>query len=224
MTEEHAEELALALRENRSIETVILNECEVDCVAAKALAAGLEGNTTLKTMNLWDNNIEDEGGKALAEALLKNEALETLNLWGNKIGNEGAKAFADLLRENNSLRDLIFVYNRIGDEGGDELVEALELNEGIRNLDLFGNPLDQAIITDVYCAMNDPARTVYEGGLNKDEGEGVNTLEGLAIDQSCFAPLALGKHGADAESTCSPTGVGELSSSCCWTEGVTNEE
>lgn len=222
MTEEHAAELASALRENRSIETVILNECEIDCVTAKALARGLEGNTTLKTMNLWDNNIQDEGGEALAEALLKNDALETLNLWGNKIGNEGATAFADLLRENNSLRDLIFVYNRIGDEGGDELVEALEVNEGIRNLDLFGNPLDQAIITDVYCAIND--RSFYEGGLNRDEEEGGNTLERLAIDHSCFAPLALGKHGADGESTSSPTGVGELSSGCCWTEGVTSEE
>jgi len=226
LTEEHAAELAMALRENRSIETVILNECEIDCAAAMALATGLEGNETLKTMNLWDNNIEDEGGKALAEALLKNgSALETLNLWGNKIGDEGAKAFADMLRENNSLRDLIFVYNRIGDDGGDELVDALELNEGIRNLDLFGNPLDQAIITDVYCAIHNPSRTFYEGGLNKDEevgGSSNNTSEGLSIDKSCFPPLALGVHAADAESTASPTGVGELSPSCCWTEGVTS--
>mmetsp|Transcript_30946 Transcript_30946/g.46673 ORF Transcript_30946/g.46673 Transcript_30946/m.46673 type:complete len:310 (+) Transcript_30946:26-955(+) len=223
LTEEHARELANVLRQNTSIETVILNECEIDCAAAKALAVGLEGNETLRTMNLWDNHIQDEGGRALAEALKKeNSALQTLNLWGNQIGDEGAKEFADLLRVNHSLRDLIFVYNKIGDDGGDELVDALELNEGIRNLDLFGNPLDQAIITDVYCMINDPSRSYYEGGLNKGEegvfSENTTSLEAPTIDKSCF-PILGGMHAADTESTASPTGVGELSA-CCWTEAV----
>ena len=97
-----------------------LNECEIDCEAAKALAVWLEGNTILKTMNLWDNRLGKEGAIALAEAIkMNNETqLETLNLWGtNKIGNEGAMAFAELLTTNNSLRDLILVYNEIGERG-----------------------------------------------------------------------------------------------------------
>jgi len=215
---EHAKELAEVLQENRSIETVILKECEIDCAAAKAIAMGLEGNDTLRTINMWDNNIGDEGGRALAEALKKNTALQTLNLWGNQIGNMGAEGFADLLRENNSLRDLIFVYNKIGDDGGDELVNALEENEGIRNLDLFGNPVDHSIITDIYCMINNPIRSYYEGGLNMEDerGSGVKTFE--PIDTSCFSILK-GVPTADSESTASPTGVGELSG-CCWTEAV----
>jgi Ran GTPase-activating protein (RanGAP) involved in mRNA processing and transport len=214
LTADHAKELATALQENRSIDTLILNECEIDCAAARELAVALEGNETLRIFNLWDNNIGDEGGKALAEALTKNTALRTLNLWGNQIGNVGAEAFADSLRENNSLRDLIFVYNKIGDDGGDELVNALEENEGIRNLDLFGNPVDQSIITDIYCMINSPNRSYYEGGLNMDErGSGVKTLESSTIDTSCFSILGR-VHTADGESTASPTGVIELSGCC----------
>ena len=220
LTEEHARELATALRENKSIETVILNECEIDCAAAKALAAGLEGNNSLRTMNLWDNNICDAGAIALAEALKKNNTLQTLNLWGNNIGNVGAEAFADMLRENNSLRDLILVYNKIGDDGGDELVDGLEQNGGIRNLDLFGNLVDQAIITDIYCMINKPDRSYYEGGLNKDERcADVKTLEAPTMDKSCFSMLG-GGAAADTESMESPTGVGELSG-CCWTDAMT---
>mmetsp|Transcript_4813 Transcript_4813/g.7033 ORF Transcript_4813/g.7033 Transcript_4813/m.7033 type:complete len:197 (+) Transcript_4813:225-815(+) len=190
-----------------------LNECKIiDCEAAKALAVGLEGNTILKTMNLWDNRLGKEGAIALAEAIkMNNETqLETLNVWGtNKIGNEGAMAFADLLTTNNSLRDLILEYNEIGDEGGDELVDALEQNEGLRNLDLFDYPLDQAIITDVHCLINNPLRCSYEGGLNKDDERGSeNASEGLGLDKSCFVSFG-GVQGAapDAESMASPTCV-----------------
>ena len=136
-------------------------------------------------------------------------------------------AFAELIRENRSLRDLILVYNEIGDEGGDELVDALQENEGIRNLDLFGNPLDQAIITDVYCLINSTtARCSYEGGLNKDDERGCSakTPEGLLIDKSCFVSFGGAQKGAsaaDTESTASPTGVGELSG-CCWTEAASS--
>ena len=224
---EDARELAMVLRQNESMDTLILNQCEIDCEAIKALVGGLEGNTTLKSINLWDNRIGDEGAKALAEAIeTYGTQLQTLNLWGNKIGNEGAVAFAELLRNNQSaLRDLILVYNEIGDEGGDDLVDALDQNEGIRNLDLFGNPLDQAIIMDVYCLINDPLRCSYEGGLNKDDDRGrrsENALEGLSIDKSCLVSLG-GAEGAaaDTESTASPTGVGELSG-CCWTDAVSS--
>ena len=209
-----AQQLAILMEQSKSLETIILNDCEIDCSAAKVLARGLENSTTLTTMNVWDNCIGEEGGRALAMALEKNETLTTLNLWGNRIGNEGAKAFAQMLRTNTTLRDLIFVYNEIGDEGGDELVDALGCSSvknggSIRNLDLFGNPLDPVIITEVYAAI---------GGLSNGREDDDDAWRGVELDKGCFGG---GGGGVDAESTDSPTGVEEVSG-CCWTTVVMN--
>ena len=97
-------------------------------------------------------------------------------------------------------------------------------------MDLFGNPLDQVIITDVYCLINSTtARCSYEGGLNKDDEREhcseKTSSEGLTIDKSCFVSFGGAQKGAsaaaDTESTASPTGVGDLSG-CCWTEAVSS--
>jgi len=129
---------------------------------AKVLAEALKTNRTMTTLEIEDDNIGDEGAKAFAEALKTNNILMTLNLAGNKIGVEGAKAFAEALKNNNKLMTLNLGNNTIGDEGATALVntkltelylynnhislegaialaEALEENKFLRTLNISGN-------------------------------------------------------------------------------------
>lgn len=209
---EDAQQLGVVLRSNRSIDTIIMEKCEISCEAAMKLAVGLRDNKTLRTVNLWDNNIGCDGATSLADALKSNCTLTTLNLWGNNVGDDGATAFADALRVNNTLQTLILVYNNVGDDGGDELVDALELNSGIRNLDLFGNPVDQSIVTEIYGMISNPrSRSYYGGGLNKNDDDDELGIE-VTVDDTTGKGCCLG--GEE-----SPTGVDEMAG-CCWTSSV----
>ena len=133
---------------------------------------------------------------------------------GNNVGDVGATAFAEALRVNNTLQTLILVYNNVGDDGGDELVDALELNSGVRNLDLFGNPVDQSIVTEIYGMISNPrSRSYYGGGLNKNDGGGGDDELGIevTIDDTGKGCCLGGEE--------SPTGVDEMAG-CCWTSSV----
>ena len=67
---EDAQQLGVVLKTNRSIDTIIMEKCDISCEAAEKLAEGLRDNSTLRTMNLWDNNIGCVGATSLAEALM----------------------------------------------------------------------------------------------------------------------------------------------------------
>lgn len=82
---------------------------------AKYLAVALRGNRTLTGIGLQNNQISDDGAKALADALKVNTTLVGILLGGNQISDEGAMALADALRVNTRLSEMVLRENPIND-------------------------------------------------------------------------------------------------------------
>ena len=66
-----AADIACALRENRSLEDVILSYCDINDDSVNEIALALQENkeTALKTIRLNGNNITDAGAERLVQAL-----------------------------------------------------------------------------------------------------------------------------------------------------------
>ena len=79
-------------------------------------------------------------------------------------------------------------------------------------VDLFGNPVDQSIVTEIYDVIsNNPrSRSYYGGGLNKNDNDDELGIE-VTIDDTGKGCCLGGEE--------SPTGVDELAG-CCWTSSV----
>ena len=120
--DEGASALGKALKTNKSLKELELEECNIGPNGGKALAAALsEGAAVLTYLNLsrnrlcgvwkeWDDDDEEEtvqkgtydpsGIKALADALSVNAVLKSINLRGNNLGTEGWCAIFHALRDN----------------------------------------------------------------------------------------------------------------------------
>lgn len=84
-------------------------------MGAKSLAVALKKNNTLNTLilgtcarTLERNHIGDDGATSIASALKDNSGIRTLNLSYNNIHIEGAKQVALMLEINQALTSLDF--------------------------------------------------------------------------------------------------------------------
>ena len=94
----------------------------------KKLADALKTNKTLKSLYINDNKIGDEGAKAIALALENNKTLISLELIGNNIGDEGGKALLYALTTNTTLRSLELDNNDCSDEIKRDIKNKLAIN------------------------------------------------------------------------------------------------
>jgi hypothetical protein len=90
----------------------------IDDNGAKQIADALKVNKSLEELILNNNKIGDDGAKAIANALKVNRSLKILDLDRNEISDDGAKAIADalslcLMQENHSLKSLYLYSNNI---------------------------------------------------------------------------------------------------------------
>lgn len=88
----------------------------------KRLAVELKDNHSLKTLILANNDITDEGAIALAEALIINDSITMLVLFGNKIGNKAAKSFADMLNNRKQKFERLYLGNNKFDQEHEKLI------------------------------------------------------------------------------------------------------
>ncbi|CAF1592671.1 unnamed protein product, partial [Didymodactylos carnosus] len=107
-----------------SVSDITLHNIGIDEEDALVLAEALKVNKTLTTLNLENNEISVRGGEALAEALKVNKTLTTLNLAGNQISDGGGEALAEALKMNKTLTTLDLARNQISVRGGEALAEA----------------------------------------------------------------------------------------------------
>ena len=106
----------------------------------KLLCAAMKNNKSVKVLNLEENSISDVGAFALSAMLMSNENLESLNLYFNEIGNLGCSAFGEALKANGSrLKRLNMNMNNIGDDGLMKLASGLKSNTSLMELNLSGN-------------------------------------------------------------------------------------
>uniref|UniRef100_A0A8C8SRS5 NLR family CARD domain containing 3 n=1 Tax=Pelusios castaneus TaxID=367368 RepID=A0A8C8SRS5_9SAUR len=72
----------------------------IGVAGAKAMANALKVNRSLRVLNLQENSLGMDGAICIATALTGNHGLTYVNLQGNRIGQSGAKVIADAIRTN----------------------------------------------------------------------------------------------------------------------------
>ena len=113
------------------INTLFLDNCNIDKEGLMILVESLRLNTTLTKLYLSGNHIGDTVISVLSSSLKENTTLKELILDHNEIGYEGAMSLASLLRVNNTLNELFLNHNYIGNKGSMMLSEALRINTSL---------------------------------------------------------------------------------------------
>lgn len=111
--EEGGTSLAIGLRTNTRLRSLILSETRITRSTIDFLASTLALNRSLERLVIAGNKVDDRNCLGLADALKVNATLKSLNLYGNHIGNEGAVALARALEVNSSLEQLNLASNHI---------------------------------------------------------------------------------------------------------------
>lgn len=191
---EGGQELATALRGNRSGQRVVLRGCGFGSTGAVALAAALSGSQ-VSDLLIDENNIGPEGAAALA-SLLQSAPLARLEMSDNLLGDEGAKALAATLA-GSSLANLQLAFCRIGAAG----VKALAL--GMRGsclleLNLTDNNLGDQGALALAAAVAEAPLTKLNLVNTGIQQEGAKALA-AALRDSFLEELALGGNSIGEE-------------------------
>ena len=128
--------LAVALKDNKILKSLILSENAIGNEGAKILAQALS-TTNVTTLDLSLNKISDTGAKALFEI----SSLRHLILGGNSIGNLGVTN----IRDNNTLRILIIDGNDINDDG----IQAFLHNTSLTELVFDDDKVNSGLVTQI---------------------------------------------------------------------------
>lgn len=124
---------------------------------AIALFRALRVNRLLRSLSLQQVNLGDEAACALAAMLRCNSTLTQLDLQGNRIGPRGTRALCDALEDipDSMLLCLDLSRNRITDAGVPFLCRALRENETLVSLDVSWNQLTSPALLTLLEALRD---------------------------------------------------------------------
>jgi Ran GTPase-activating protein (RanGAP) involved in mRNA processing and transport len=128
-------ELAVALRQNYTLDLLDLESNEIGSNGASALADALVTNDALKDLNLRSNPIGDDGATSIAEMLTRNESIEKVCI--GRFGEKSVKAFATRLSSMKGLKSLVVngYISGYTSEIGNSFVLALEQNTTLETFD-----------------------------------------------------------------------------------------
>jgi len=124
---------------------------------ARSLACALRHNRALTHLGLEDCKIAEQGAVALAASIITNRTLTTLDLANNRLGPGGAIAVGETLTENRTLGflDISGASNAIGLTGQEAVAYGLGVNSGLCHLavkqgdsDLQWNPASTRYVMD----------------------------------------------------------------------------
>lgn len=95
---------------NKSIQTLILDDCDLGADGGEILGKSLASNTTLRELSLVDNAIKVKG----ASSVIKNSNnLVRLNLARNQIKHSVGFSLSQLLEKSRTLKILVLDYNEL---------------------------------------------------------------------------------------------------------------
>eukprot|EP01125_Pyxidicula_operculata_P012817 TRINITY_DN421_c0_g1_i2.p1 TRINITY_DN421_c0_g1~~TRINITY_DN421_c0_g1_i2.p1 ORF type:complete len:426 (+),score=28.48 TRINITY_DN421_c0_g1_i2:99-1376(+) len=137
------EALFKALVSTKTLNTLVLIDCDINEESTKYLANSLKVNVSLTCLNLYANSLGPVGAHHLCEALKVNSTLRDLDLYGNKLKNEGADSVSKMLKVNRGLLRLSLQSNGIGQVGIQKLSEALQQNSALRSLNIAASIIGQ---------------------------------------------------------------------------------
>ena len=137
--QEACDELALAIKSNKHLKKLLLNDNNLHS-SANVILNSLTIITTLTVLSLSKNQITEEAGEALASVIMHNTGLEELHLNGNSLG-VGTLKVAKALQHITTLKKLGLGNNKIPQEACDELALAIKSNKHLKKLLLNDNNL-----------------------------------------------------------------------------------
>ncbi|KAG7350294.1 leucine rich repeat LRR-containing protein [Nitzschia inconspicua] len=137
--------LASLIRNNRSIQTLLLSNNQLGTKTIKLIAPELTNNPTLQTLDLSYNSINHKGASMLAKALVSStnsrSTLKVLDISGNKIASHGMQTLCEVLVTNRTIEELKCGANKIGQEGAAFMANVLKFNYTLRILNLHSNDI-----------------------------------------------------------------------------------
>ena len=144
MPKDVTDDLALAIECNQSLNTVQLNNNNLQCSAVVIIQA-LSKISSLKELNLRSNQLTEDAGEYLSSVICNNAGLNQLFLDNNDIG-KGMLHIVKALQQLNSLQVLDLSNTNMPKEVTDDLALAIGYNQTLNTLYLYGNNLQSSAV------------------------------------------------------------------------------
>jgi len=136
-----------------------------------ALAEAVKLNKNLSHLNLNDNTFTDKGAIAMAEGIENINSLKIINFGDCLVRTSGAKALARALQNSNpNVEQLILSYCEIQFEGGLRICESLTNKESLEKLDLNGNQFGEDGVNEIRDLADEHHFADALASLSDDEG------------------------------------------------------
>ena len=152
LPKEVSDELALVIECNQCLNTLLLNDNNLQCSAIIILHS-LSKLSSLRVLNLQSNKLTEDVGKYISSLILNNTGLNQLLLDKNDI-RKGVLPIAKALQQLNSLQVLGLGYTNMPEEASDDLALAIKGNKQLCSLQVGGNNLQSAIVVILQALCN----------------------------------------------------------------------
>ena len=187
--QEASEELALAIKSNKQLEKLSLNDNNLHSSAIVILNS-LATITTLTVLNLSNNQIPHEAGEPLASVIMHNTRLEELDLCSNNLGI-GTVKVAKYLQHITTVKVLYLDNNNIPQEASEELALAIKSNKQLEKLSLNDNNLHSSAIFILNCLATITTLTVLVLNNNQIPHEAGEALASVIMHNTRLEELYL---------------------------------
>jgi len=144
--------LARILLNNKSLETLILQENHLGEDAGDKIGTALIQNTTLKKLVISDNKIRNKGARSIIE---NGSNLISINLSDNDISPEVCYELKNLIEYNKVLKEIIWSGNYVGFKGVNFIVEALNQKTKLKSLSLRNTSIGKKGIRELAMGLID---------------------------------------------------------------------
>ena len=172
MPKDVTDDLALAIECNQSLNTVRLNNNNLQRSAVVIIQA-LSKVSSLRVLYLESNKLTEDAGEYISPVICNNVGLNQLFLDNNDIG-KGMLHIVRALQQLNSLQALGLSNTNMPKEVTDDLALAIECNQSLNTLKLYGNNLQSSAVTILKALSKISSLTVLDlqsNQLTADAGE-----------------------------------------------------
>ena len=190
--QEACDELALAIKSNKHLKKLWLNDNNLHSSAITILKS-LTTITTLTVLNLSNNQIPQDADEALASVIMHNTGLEELYLSGNNLG-VGTLKVAKALQCITTLRILGLDNNNIPQEACDELALVIKSNKHLKQLGLNNNNLQYSSFLILQTLSTISTLKVLDIQCNQIGEKGGKVLASVIKSNSTLMELYLGSN------------------------------
>jgi hypothetical protein len=171
----HCVKLGEALKENNTLEILVLDWHEFTSVGVRSIAEGLKVNNKVNTLILSANDLDLSAFRALGELLNVNAALNTLVI--DSIGliegdPEDFLVFCDALKTNTTLHKLHLSECELYEDSYAAFQEALKVNRGLKDVVQPDEAITKRRKKKQSKAEQEEARIIEEAGVKASDVNG----------------------------------------------------